>query len=54
MFFSLVGVSVLSAFRLELRKAREIGGRLLAVAAPKRSLGKRITAIMQLHHDASA
>jgi tetratricopeptide (TPR) repeat protein len=32
LFFSLVGVSVLATFLLELRKAREIGGRLLALA----------------------
>jgi predicted ATPase len=32
LFYSLVGISVLSAFRLELNKAREIGGRLLALA----------------------
>jgi class 3 adenylate cyclase/tetratricopeptide (TPR) repeat protein len=32
LFYSLVGVSVLSAFRLELGKAHEIGGRLLALA----------------------
>jgi tetratricopeptide (TPR) repeat protein len=31
-FYSLVGVSVLAAFRLELKKAREVGGRLLALA----------------------
>jgi tetratricopeptide (TPR) repeat protein len=32
LFYSLVGMSVLAAFRLELRKACEIGGRLLALA----------------------
>jgi hypothetical protein len=32
LFYSLVGLSVLAAFRLELRKAHEIGGRLLALA----------------------
>jgi class 3 adenylate cyclase len=32
LFYSLVGVSVLAAFRLELKKAREVGGRLLALA----------------------
>ena len=32
LFYSLVGESVLSTFRLDLRKAREIGGRLLALA----------------------
>jgi tetratricopeptide (TPR) repeat protein len=31
-FYSLVGVSVLAAFRLELKKAREVGGRLLVLA----------------------
>jgi class 3 adenylate cyclase len=32
LFYSLVGMSVLAVFRLELRKALEIGGRLLALA----------------------
>jgi hypothetical protein len=43
-FYSLVGISVLSAFRLELSKAREIGGKLLAIAEQARDAQMQLEA----------